>query len=189
METVSAYWGDHPDHLAGTHLRTGWLQSAVTVRGDASDIARAASAVTASLVPEQIAANMADADLFRVSADALTDGRFELVDGVLHQWQDGELAPAKKGAELVALVRLRDAVRALVDAEADLDTPDSVLAPLRATAVEEALAGRSAGDLGDACSSAADGTNPPTDLNADADYRKHLATVLTKRAVTAAAGA
>ena len=61
--------------------------------------------------------------------------------------------------------------------------------PLRATAVEEALAGRSAGDLGDACSSAADGTNPPTDLNADADYRKHLATVLTKRAVTAAAGA
>lgn len=61
--------------------------------------------------------------------------------------------------------------------------------PLRATAVEEALAGRSAGDLGDACSSAADGTNPPTDLNADADYRKHLATVLTKRAVTTAAGA
>jgi carbon-monoxide dehydrogenase medium subunit len=61
--------------------------------------------------------------------------------------------------------------------------------PLRATAVEEALAGCSAGDLGDACSSAADGTNPPTDLNADADYRKHLATVLTKRAVTAAAGA
>ncbi|PPF40098.1 hypothetical protein C5E05_02495 [Pseudoclavibacter sp. AY1H1] len=53
---------------------------------------------------------------------------------MLHQWQDGELVPGKKGAELIALVHLRDAVRALVDAEADLDTPDSVLAPLRATA-------------------------------------------------------
>lgn len=61
--------------------------------------------------------------------------------------------------------------------------------PLRATAVEEALAGRSATDLGEACAVAADGTNPPTDLNADADYRKHLAVVLTRRAVAAAAGA
>ena len=32
------------------------------------------------------------------------------------------------------------------------------------------------------------GTNPPSDLNGDADYRKHLATVLTRRAVLAAAG-
>ena len=35
---------------------------------------------------------------------------------------------------------------------------------------------------------AAEGTNPPSDLNGDADYRKHLATVLTRRAVLAAAG-
>ena len=35
---------------------------------------------------------------------------------------------------------------------------------------------------------AADGTNPPSDLNGDADYRKHLATVLTRRAVLKAAG-
>lgn len=133
-EAVSGYWADRPNHLAGMHLLTGWQQSPVTVKGDAADIERAAAAVIASLVPQQIAAGLDDADLFQVSADALTDGRFEFVDGVLHQWQDGELAPAKKGAELVALVHLRDAVRALVDAEADLDTPDAVLAPLRATA-------------------------------------------------------
>ena len=30
-----------------------------------------------------------------------------------------------------------------------------------------------------ACASAADGTNPPTDTNGDADYRRHLAAVLT----------
>ena len=64
--------------------------------------------------------------------------------------------------------------------------------PLRATAVEQALVGP-AGDRGrrarGVAASAAEGTNPPSDLNGDADYRKHLATVLTRRAVLAAAGA
>jgi len=62
--------------------------------------------------------------------------------------------------------------------------------PLRARAAEEVLAGvaataegvRAAGDR------ATEGTNPPSDLNGDADYRSHLATVLTRRAVLAAAG-
>ena len=40
----------------------------------------------------------------------------------------------------------------------------------------------------EACDKAADGTNPPSDLNGDADYRRHLAKVLTRRAVLAAAG-
>ena len=60
--------------------------------------------------------------------------------------------------------------------------------PLRARSVEEALVGRSVDDLGDACASAADGTNPPSDLNGDADYRRHLARVLTRRAVATALG-
>ena len=52
-----------------------------------------------------------------------------------------------------------------------------------ARGVEEALRGRTAADLGDACSGAADGTNPPSDLNGDADYRRHLAAVVAARAV------
>ncbi|HEY0360336.1 MAG TPA: xanthine dehydrogenase family protein subunit M [Mycobacteriales bacterium] len=62
--------------------------------------------------------------------------------------------------------------------------------PLRATAVEQALAGRSASAevLAEAASRAADGTSPTSDLNAQADYRAHLATVLTQRALTKAAG-
>ena len=60
--------------------------------------------------------------------------------------------------------------------------------PLRARAVEEALVGRTASDLGDAFSRAAEGTNPPSDLNGDADYRRHLATVLTRRAISTALG-
>ena len=56
---------------------------------------------------------------------------------------------------------------------------------------EAALVGQPATDeaVRAAAASAADGTNPPSDLNGDADYRKHLATVLTRRAVLAAAGA
>ncbi|HET6624778.1 MAG TPA: xanthine dehydrogenase family protein subunit M [Nocardioidaceae bacterium] len=63
--------------------------------------------------------------------------------------------------------------------------------PLRARAVEQALVGQSATDeaVRAAAASAAEGTNPPSDLNGDADYRRHLATVLTRRAVLAAAGA
>jgi carbon-monoxide dehydrogenase medium subunit len=62
--------------------------------------------------------------------------------------------------------------------------------PLRATATEAALAGASVDEaaIGAAAASAADGTNPPADTNGDADYRRHLATVLTRRAVLAAAG-
>lgn len=62
--------------------------------------------------------------------------------------------------------------------------------PLRATAVEEALVGAQPTEDGvrEAASKAADGTNPPADLNGDSDYRKHLATVLTRRAVAKAAG-
>jgi aerobic carbon-monoxide dehydrogenase medium subunit len=62
--------------------------------------------------------------------------------------------------------------------------------PLRARSVEAALVGQSADDesVRSAAASAAEGTNPPSDLNGDADYRKHLATVLTRRAVLAAAG-
>ena len=62
--------------------------------------------------------------------------------------------------------------------------------PIRASAAEAALAGCALTEdaVGAACASAADGTNPPTDTNGDADYRRHLVTVLTRRAVLAAAG-
>lgn len=58
--------------------------------------------------------------------------------------------------------------------------------PLRASATEAALAnGASAAN---AAAMAADGTEPPEDLNADGAYRTHLAKVLTQRALEAANG-
>jgi carbon-monoxide dehydrogenase medium subunit len=61
---------------------------------------------------------------------------------------------------------------------------------LRASATEQALAGKepTADAIAAAADLAAEGTNPPSDANGDADYRRHLATVLTRRAIRAAIG-
>ncbi|HEX8134684.1 MAG TPA: xanthine dehydrogenase family protein subunit M [Actinomycetes bacterium] len=53
--------------------------------------------------------------------------------------------------------------------------------PLRASAVEQAVAG-GAGPA-DAAEQALEGTNPPEDALASADYRRHLAKVLVRRAL------
>jgi aerobic carbon-monoxide dehydrogenase medium subunit len=62
--------------------------------------------------------------------------------------------------------------------------------PVRARAVESALAGASteAAAVADAAERADEGTSPPSDLGGRADYRRHLARVLTRRAIMAAAG-
>ena len=56
--------------------------------------------------------------------------------------------------------------------------------PLRATATEAALA--SGASIAEAAASAAEGTNPPDEPHATAEYRRHLARVLTRRALTQA---
>lgn len=74
-------------------------------------------------------------------------------------------------------------------AEAKIGLTNMGSTPLRARQVEQALVGLEATEeaVRQACAAAAEGTNPPSDLNGDADYRRHLATVLTRRAVLAAA--
>ncbi|GAB3497632.1 FAD binding domain-containing protein [Flexivirga lutea] len=75
-------------------------------------------------------------------------------------------------------------------AEAKVALTNMGSTPIRATGVEQALQGQPATEdaIRSAVADVADGTNPPSDLNGDADYRKHLAQVLTRRAVLAAAG-
>jgi aerobic carbon-monoxide dehydrogenase medium subunit len=58
--------------------------------------------------------------------------------------------------------------------------------PVRASAVEAALA-EGASDA-DAAARAAEGTEPSADLNASAEFRRHLVQVLVGRALTQAAG-
>ncbi|HEY2288825.1 MAG TPA: xanthine dehydrogenase family protein subunit M, partial [Streptosporangiaceae bacterium] len=62
--------------------------------------------------------------------------------------------------------------------------------PVRATAAESAATGAQASPaaLREAAARAADGTQPPADLHGAPDYRRHLARVLTGRALAAAVG-
>jgi carbon-monoxide dehydrogenase medium subunit len=62
--------------------------------------------------------------------------------------------------------------------------------PLRAKGVEQALTGQAASAevVAVAAEHAAEGTDPPADLNATPEYKRHLAQVLVRRAVTQAAG-
>ena len=57
--------------------------------------------------------------------------------------------------------------------------------PLRATAAEQALRGGAldANAIAAAAEQAAEGTDPPADLNASAEYKRHLARVLCRRAL------
>ncbi len=94
---------------------------------------------------------------------------------VAHQWPIVAIAATVKGS---------------ID-EARVGLTNMGQTPLRATATEQALAGATATEDGvrEAASLAADGTAPPSDLNGSAEYRQHLARVLTRRAVLKAAGA
>jgi carbon-monoxide dehydrogenase medium subunit len=75
-------------------------------------------------------------------------------------------------------------------AEARIGLTNMGPTPLRASSAEAALGGAdaTAEAIAAAAGSAAEGTSPSSDLNAQADYRRHLAEVLTRRAVAAAAG-
>jgi aerobic carbon-monoxide dehydrogenase medium subunit len=75
-------------------------------------------------------------------------------------------------------------------AEARVGLANMGSTPIRATGVEQALVGHSADpeSVRAAAAHATEGTSAPSDADAAADYREHLATVLTGRAVLAAAG-
>ena len=60
--------------------------------------------------------------------------------------------------------------------------------PIRARAVEEALAGAGPDGIARAAAAADEGTNPVSDDAASAEFRRHLARVWTERAVEEALG-
>lgn len=73
-------------------------------------------------------------------------------------------------------------------AEARVGLTNMATVPVRARAVEDAVAGATAEAIAEASQQADAESDPPSDLNADADYRRHLARVLTRRALTTANG-
>ena len=94
-------------------------------------------------------------------------------------------------AQAWAIVGVATAVRMEggATAEARIGLTNMGSTPVRPHSVEAALVGATTRDqVVLASASAADGTTPPSDLGGQADYRQHLARVLTARAVAKAAG-
>jgi carbon-monoxide dehydrogenase medium subunit len=185
------------EHLADAQVRhRGTFGGALAHADPAGDLGAPALALDAEFVVQGAAGTRT------VAADDFFVGLFETAIG------DDEILTAVRipkhtgwGSHYEKFVRVAHqwpivAVAAAVRmdgstiAEARVGLTNMGSTPLRARGVEQAVAGQSATE--DAVRAAAEradeGTNPPSDLNGDADYRRHLARVLTRRAVLAAAG-
>jgi carbon-monoxide dehydrogenase medium subunit len=137
---------------------------------------------------------VAAAELFRdyletsiEPAEVLTEVRIEALDG----WGFG-YQKFNRRSEDWAMVAVSAVVKQTGDICEDVRIGLTHMAavPLRARAVEEALRGQplNAQTIDKAAEQAAEGTNPPADLNATAEYKRHLARVLCRRALREAAG-
>jgi len=77
-------------------------------------------------------------------------------------------------------------VAAVLNGTAGIGLVNMGSAPVRAAGAEAAL--RDGASAAAAAARADEGLDPPADLNATADYRRHLARVLTRRAIQEAGG-
>jgi carbon-monoxide dehydrogenase medium subunit len=125
-----------------------------------------------------------------IAADeVITEVRIGAFDGWGHAYEK-----FTRRAEDWAMVGVCALVRRADDgscADARVAFTNMASTPIRARAVESALIGGAldADAIRTAAEHAADGTEPPADLNASADYKRHLARVLTRRALERAAAA
>jgi carbon-monoxide dehydrogenase medium subunit len=137
---------------------------------------------------------VAAADLFRDyletaigPEEVLTEVRVGALDGYGHAYQK-----FNRRSEDWAMVAVGAVVKASGGACEDVRVSLTNMAsvPLRAGSVEEALRGQelTPDNIARASEGAADATDPPADLNASSDYKRHLAQVLTRRALMQAAG-
>ncbi|WP_148611499.1 FAD binding domain-containing protein [Nocardioides rubriscoriae] len=181
------------EHLADEQIRhRGTFGGALAHADPAGDLGAPALALDASFViagpggTRTVPAAEFFVDLFETAIgedELLTEVRvpkhtgwgahYEKFVRVAHQWPIVAVAATVKGS-----------AGSLEDVKIGLTNMGST--PLRAKATEDAL--RGGGDLATAAQLADQDTNPPSDLNGEASYRRHLAKVLTRRAVTAASG-
>ena len=119
--------------------------------------------------------------------EILTSIRVPKLDGWGYRYEKFQVTAQAWAIVGVAAVAQRSNGR-VAAARVGLTNMGSV--PVRAHAVEEAAAGSDASTaaLTAAAAHADEGTNPPSDLRGASDYRRHLARVLTGRALAAAAG-
>jgi carbon-monoxide dehydrogenase medium subunit len=154
------------------------LEGSVVARGQGGEREIAA----ADLFQDYLTTTLADGEI-------ITEVRLPSGDG----WGAG-YAKFNRRVEDWAMVAVCAAVRKAPDGSCEdvrVGLTNMAGVPLRATATEQALrgGGLDAGAIAAAAEQAAEGTDPPADLNASADYKRNLARVLCKRALEEAAAA
>jgi aerobic carbon-monoxide dehydrogenase medium subunit len=119
--------------------------------------------------------------------EVLTEVRMPAYDGWGYGYQKFNRR-SEDWAMVAVSVLVRKNGDTVEDVRVGLTNMSSV--PLRAPAVEEALRGQPANaeSIARAAEQAAEGTNPPADLNASSEYKRHLARVMCRRALETAAG-
>jgi len=137
---------------------------------------------------------IAAADLFQgylttaiAQGEVLTEVRVPALEGYGHGYEKfNRRSEDWAMVGVCALVKSADGV--CEDVRIGLTHMASV--PLRATAAEEALRGQplDGEHIAAAAQQAAEGSEPLADLNATPDYKRHLARVLCRRALSTAAG-
>jgi carbon-monoxide dehydrogenase medium subunit len=147
-------------------------EGSVTIRGAAGEREVAA----ADLFQDFLTTAVGDGEI-------LTEVRLPALDGYGFGYE--KFNRRKEDWAMVAVCALvkRAADGACEDVRIGLTHMSST--PLRATAAEQALRGRplDAQSIAAAAEQAAEGTDPPADLNATAEYKQHLARVLCRRAL------
>jgi aerobic carbon-monoxide dehydrogenase medium subunit len=120
-------------------------------------------------------------------AEVLTEVRMPAYDGWGYSYQKFNRR-SEDWAMVAVSVLVKQTGDVCEDVRVGLTNMASV--PLRAGAVEEALRGQPLNkeSIARAAEQAAEGTDPPADLNASTEYKRHLARVLTRRALEQAAG-
>ena len=119
--------------------------------------------------------------------EVLTEVRIPSMDGWRSSYQKFNRRQ-EDWAMVAVCVMLRTAADGTCDA-VRIGLTNMASTPLRATAAEELLRGRplTAETIALAADQADNGTEPPEDLNASSDYKRHLARVLCRRALEEAA--
>jgi aerobic carbon-monoxide dehydrogenase medium subunit len=161
--------GDPASDLPGVLLA---LEGSVTAHGSGGERAIAA----ADLFQDYLTTSLAHDEV-------ITDVRLPALDGYGFGYQK-----FTRRAEDWAMVGVCALVSRAADGSCDdvrIGLTNMGATPLRATAAENALRGSQLDDasIAAAAEQAAEGTDPPGDLNATPDYKRHLARVLTRRAV------
>ena len=153
------------------------MEGSVTVRGAGGSREVAA----ADFFQDYLTTAVADGEL-------VTEVRMPAADGWSHGYQKFNRRHEDWAMVAVAALVRQGADGTCEDVRIGLTNMGST--PLRATAVEDLLRGRplTAETIAVAAEQADTGTEPPADLNASSDYKRHLARVLCRRALEEAAG-